>query len=324
MHLQMTKFVWACGMLLLLCPCATLGQDAIDAEIRDEMMALHPDVRMPGLAAIKRKYGLTDDDFSARLVKLATVTTNAEEAWLRMFTVAAIGDFGTTNALEFLENEALRGGDVGGGVDGFGAIVGFNGSFFTLAEQMLADKSVANSMRRKPVYMTFESLLCSDVYRGRSITPAIRSKATEALKRHALTDTRNRVLIDLILTKNGPEAQSYRKSPTRRHLAELALADAGSSDYARGYFGGVLEQMEREAAATNVVSIKTIKNEQEHKLTSDLDSSAAQSANGEDAPTTNGKARFWQIILFLLTILVAVLSFARLRRQRRAKARAML
>ena len=291
--------------------------DDSERSLRHDLSILHADVRKDALIGFQKRFNLTDDEFSERLVRLATVTTNGEDATLRMFTVAALSEFGTPNALEFLENEALRGGDVGGGVDGFGAIVGFNDSFFTLAEQMLADKSVANSMRRKPVYMTFESLLCSDVYHGRSITPAIRSKATEALKRHALTDTRNRVLIDLILTKKGPEAQSYRKSPMRRHLAELALADAGSSDYARGYFGGVLEQMGREAASTNAVSIKKPKNEQEHKPTSSLDPKAEQTANGEDVPATNGKARFWRIVLSLLIILMAVLLVAAGVRHRR-------
>ena len=285
--------------------------------LRHDLSILHGDVRKDALIGFQKRFNLTDDELSERLVRLATVTTNGEDATLRMFIVASLSEFGTTNALEFLKNEAVRGGDVAGGVCGFGAIVGFDDSFFTLAEQMLADKSVANSMRRKPVYMTFESLLCSDVYHGRSITPAIRGKATEALKRHALTDTRNRVLIDLILTKNGPEAQSYRKNLTRRHLAELALADASSSDYARNYFGGVLEQMEREAAATNAASIKKPKNEQEHKPTSSLDPKAEQTANGEDVPATNGKARFWRIVLSLLIILMAVLLVAAGVRHRR-------
>ena len=117
--------LFALGMSFLAFPCLLHGQDEIDAEIREEMTALHDEVRTPGLAAIRRNHNLSDDEFSARLVKLATVTTNGEEAWLRMFTVAAIGNFGTSNALEFLENEALRGGDISGGVDGFGKITKF-------------------------------------------------------------------------------------------------------------------------------------------------------------------------------------------------------
>lgn len=220
-----------------------LDFDSPEGALRHDMSILDADVRNSALAGYKRRFNLSDDEFSARLVKLATVTTNGEEAWRRMFTVAAIGNFGTSNALEFLENEALRGGDVAGGIRGFGAIVGFNDRFFNLTEQMLADKRETTYRRRAPVYMTFESLLCSDVYRGKPITPTIREKATESLKRHALTDAGNRLLIDSILSKYGPEAQSYRHSLTRLHLAELALADADSSDYERGYFKNVLQQI---------------------------------------------------------------------------------
>ncbi len=276
------------GMLLLMYPCAILGQDAIDAEIRDEMMALHPDVRNPGLAAIRRNHNLSDDEFSARLVKLATITTNGQEATLRMFTVAALGDFGTTNALEFLGNEALRGGDVGGGIDGFGAIVGFNDRFFNLTEQMLADKSITTYRRRAPVYMTFESLLCSDVYLGKIITPVIREKATESLKRHALTDAGNRLLIDSILSKNGPEAQSYRHSPTRRHLAELALADVDSSDYERGYFKNVLEQIAAAVAKKdeNRSSEASSQKTDKHTGAELAEPTSGRSVNKVDSPTS--------------------------------------
>ena len=281
-----------------------------DVALRHDMWILDADVRKSALSGYKRRFNLSDDEFSAQLVKLASVTTNGEDASLRMFTVAAIGNFGTSNALEFLENEALRGGDVAGGIRGFGAIVGFNDRFFNLAEQMLADKSVANSMRRKPVYNVFESILCSDVYRGKTITPAIRGKATESLKRHALTDSRNRVRIDLILSKYGPEAQFYRHSPTRRHLAELAMADADSSDYERGYFSGVLEQMEREAATTNAVSNKRTRSNDGHKPTPILGSNAGQSANDEEMPVADEKAQYWRIILSLLAIVLATLLLA--------------
>lgn len=103
----------------------------------------------------------------------------------------------------------------------------------------------------------------------------------------------------------------------RRHLAELALADAGSSDYARGYFGGVLEQMGREAASTNAVSIKKPRNEQEHKPTSNLNSKAEQCTNDEEVSATSGKAQYRRTILSLLTILMAVLLVAAGVRHRR-------
>ena len=114
----------------------------------------------------------------------------------------------------------------------------------------------------------------------------------------------------MILAENDFEEPSYKNSPERLRIARVACDDPNSSDYARGYFGGMLELMEREAAATNVVSIKTIKNEQKHKPTSNLDSKAEESANGEDPLATNEKAQYWRIILSLLVILVAVLLVA--------------
>ena len=309
MHLQMTKFVWACGMLLLLCPCATLGQDAIDAEIRDEMMTLHPDVRMPGLAAIKRKYGLTDDDFSARLVKLATVTTNGVDSWLRGFTICAIRDFGTTHALGFLKSEALCGGS-SAGIKGYGLITGFDDRFFDLAERILVNKNKENTGRRDSTYRVFQSLMCSDQLSGREVPTCAKTKAKEALVRHSFSDSYHRVLIDMILAENDFEEPSYKNSPERLRIARVACDDPNSSDYARGYFGGVLEQMEREAAATNAFSNKKTKNEHEHKPTPILGSNAGQSANDEEMPVANEKAQYRRIVLSLLTILVAVLLVA--------------
>ena len=237
--------------------------------------------------------------------------TNGSAASFRSAAISILGYFGTTNALEFLEDEAL--GGAAQGIRGFGAIVGFNDQFFDLTERILADKRGSIYRQRATVYTTFESLLCSDVYRGRSITPAIRERANESLKRHAVTDTRNRVLIDLILTKNGPEAQSYRHSHTRRRLTEIALADANSSDYERRYFDGVLEQMARETAATNSFSNKKTKHD--HKTTPNLDHKEEQSANGEEVPATNGKAQYWRIILSLLAALLFIVACARHKRE---------
>ena len=154
------------GMLLLMCPCAIFGQDAIDAEIRDEMMALHPDVRMPGLAAIRRNHNLSDDEFSERLVKLATVTTNGDDATLRMFTVAALGDFGTTNALDFLEKEVRRGNV--GAISEYGAISGYDDTFWRLATLMTSDLGKPNYRCRFTVYCAMRPILkdesCSSKY----------------------------------------------------------------------------------------------------------------------------------------------------------------
>ena len=242
MRIQLVKSVWACGMLFLLYPCATLGQDTIDDEIRNVMMVLHPDVRMPGLAAIKRKYSLTDDDFSARLVKMATVTTNDVDSWLRSFTICAIRDFGTTNALGFLESEALC-GDSSAGIKGYGLITSFDDRFFDLAEQILANKNNDNTGRRDSTYRVFQSLMCSDQLSGRKVPTRANIRAKEALVRHSFSDSYHRVLIDMILTENDFEEPSYKNSPDRLQIARVACDDPASSDYAQGYFKNVLQQI---------------------------------------------------------------------------------
>ena len=221
------------------------GQDAIDMEIREQMAALHDDVRTSGLAAIRRNHHLTDDEFSARLVRLATVTTNAEDNWLWGFTVAALLDFGTTNALEFLENEALRGYH-SGGIAGYGVITGFDDRFFALAERMLEDKSEGNWARRGPVYSVFESILCDDSHQVHKVADSAKAKAREALRRHSVSDPHHRVLIDMILLECDHVNTPYRLSTERRRLSEIALADAGSSGYARGYFQHVLRELDKE------------------------------------------------------------------------------
>ena len=318
MHMQMTKCVWACGMLLLMCPCAILGQDAIDAEIRDEMMVLHPDVRMPGLAAIKRKYGLTDNGFSARLVKLATVTTNDVDSWLRGFTICAIRDFGTTNALDFLESEALCGGS-SAGIKGYGLITSFDDRFFDLAEQILANKNNENTGRRDSTYRVFQSLMCSDQLSGRKVPTRAKTRAKEALVRHSFSDSYHRVLIDMILTENDFEEPSYKNSPDRLQIARVACDDPASSDYAQRYFKNVIQQIgyalpkAEELSSAKAVSLETGKQTEDElaeptfgRSVGKVDSPTSSETVDADKPITH----VWHImmvcgvLLFALTFLV--------------------
>ena len=219
-----------------------LDFDSPEGALRHDMSILAADVRNSALAGYKRRFTLTDDEFSDQLVKLATVATNGEEATLRMFTVAALGDFGTTNALIFLENEALKGW-ASGGISGYGLITGFDHRFFSLAEQMLADKSNENWGRRDPVYRVFETILCSNSCRGTTISETTKAKARKALKVHSISDSYHRVLIDMILAENDFEVPSYKNSPERLQIARVACDDPASSDYAQGYFKNVLQQI---------------------------------------------------------------------------------
>ena len=283
--------------------------DSPEGALLHDMEIMDADVRYSALAGYKRRFDLTDDEFSDRLVKMATVTTNGSNAWLRGFTICAICDFGTTNALDFLENEAIQGSS-SAGIKGYGIITDFDDRFFALAEKILADKRMENSGRRDSTYRVFKSLISHGQMREKEIQLITRKRARETLLKHSLSDSYHRVLIDMILEKNDFEEIPYRNSPERLQIARIACDDPASSDYARGYFGGVLEQMEREAAATNAFSHKKTKNEHEHISTPNFDHEDEQRANDEEAPVTIEKARHWRIILSLSAIVLTTLLLA--------------
>ena len=241
MSVKKSICLFALGMAFLACPCAMHGQDEIDAEIREEMTAWHDEVRTPGLAAIRRNHNLSDDDFSARLVKLATVATNGEDATLRMFTVAAIGDFGTTNALEFLENEALRGRDIAGGIDGYGAITDYDERFIGLARQMTEDKRMAAYRRRIVVYNAMRPVLNADIFRGRQIGNEAKGRVKDFLLIAAKTDPILTDYIDGILCKG---INNYNDSEARREVILGMLDNPELVSSARDYYKAELDKID--------------------------------------------------------------------------------
>ena len=218
-------------VLLLSCSGALCEEDAIDKEIREEMMTLHYEVRKPGLAAIRSKYNLSDNDFSWRLVKLATISTNDTEAWLRGFSVAALSDFGTTNALYFLENEILR-GDVGA-LSGYGAITGYDDRFFALAERLTADLGQSNYRSRFTVYCAMRPILKYELYCDRPVGLEAKEKAKAFLVASARRDKTWTDFIDQILCSSSPE---YSSSTTRRDIAYTMLIDSNAPSEASNYY----------------------------------------------------------------------------------------
>ena len=213
--------------------------------LRHDMSILHADVRKEALKGFQRRFNLTDDEFSERLVRLATVATNGEDAALRMFTVAAIGDFGTTNALDFLENEVRRGNIVA--ISEYGVITGYDDRFFELAEPLAVDKRKETWGRREPVYNAFRSLLNKKDSRDREIPIEIRKRAIADLIFWANEDVYYADYIDQILSE---KEETYRTNAMRHAIARFALNNPESSDYTRNYFKNVLEQMERDNVTT--------------------------------------------------------------------------
>ena len=248
--MDLSKICFATAMVLVISQ-MVLGEEPDyknpDVALRHDMWILDADVRKSALSGYKRRFNLSDDEFSAQLVKLASVTTNGEEATLRMFTVAALSEFGTTNALDFLENEALYGGDVAGGITGYGLIVDFDNRFFDLAERMLTDKSRPNRYRRNAVFDVFRALLTTDAAYWKPVPKTVRDKAEQSLLRAALVEDAFPVTVDDILLRS---VANYNTNPQRRLIAQHITQMPEASDYVRNYFKTILEQMERDNVTT--------------------------------------------------------------------------
>ena len=210
-------------------------------------MTLHYEVRKPGLAAIRSKYNLSDNDFSWRLVKLATISTNDTEAWLRGFSVAALSDFGTTNALYFLENEILR-GDVGA-LSGYGAITGYDDRFFALAERLTADLGQSNYRSRFTVYCAMRPILKYELYCDRPVGLGAKERAKAFLVASARRDKTWTDFLDQILCSSSPE---YSSSPTRKDIAYTLLTDSNAPSEASNYYRIEIAKLEGSTDAQKI------------------------------------------------------------------------
>ena len=324
--MDLSKICFAIVMVLVISQ-MVLGEEPDynnpDLALRHDMWILDADVRNSALSGYKRRFNLSDDEFSAWLVKLATVATNGEDAALRMFTVAAIGDFGTTNALDFLENEVRRGNIVA--ISEYGVITGYDDRFFELAEPLAVDKRKETWGRREPVYNAFRSLLNKKDSRDREIPIEIRKRAIADLISWANEDVYYADYIDQILSE---KEETYRTNAMRHAIARFALDNPESSDYTRNYFKKVLEQMARDNVTTKAgaSSVAGAKGSEKHAdtdmvaRTSGLDGENVEDPSPvENADIYMSSTHTWFYMMIGGVLLLAgVLFFARLRRQRQA------
>lgn len=209
--------------------------------LRHDMSILHADVRKEALKGFQRRFNLTDDEFSERLVRLATVMTNGEEATLRVFTVAALSEFGTTNALDFLKNEALNGGDVAGGIRGYGAVTDYDERFISLARQMTEDKRMDFYRRRVVVYNAMRPILYSVFYHDRQIGNEAKERVKNFLLLAAETDPILTDYIDGILCEG---IDNYNGSEARREIILGMLDNPELVPTARDYYKTELRKLD--------------------------------------------------------------------------------
>ncbi len=213
-------------------------RDELDKAIIKTLKLQHGEDIVPSLSIIKCDSKLSDNAFSERLVQLATAMTNGEAASFRSVAISVLGDFGTTNALNFLENEVRRGNIVA--ISEYGLIIGYDDRFFELAEPLVDDKRKETWGRREPVYNAFRSLLNKKDIRDREIPVEIRKRAIADLISWANEDIYYADYIDQILSE---KEETYRTNAIRHAIARFALNNPESSDYTRNYFKNVLQQM---------------------------------------------------------------------------------
>ncbi len=229
------------------------NRDELDKAIIKTLKLQHGEDIVPSLSIIKCDSKLSDNAFSERLVQLATAMTNGEAASFRSVAISVLGDFGTTNALNFLENEVRRGNIVA--ISEYGLITGYDDRFFELAEPLVDDKRKETWGRREPVYNAFRSLLNKKDIRDREIPVEIRKRAIADLISWANEDIYYADYIDQILSE---KEETYRTNAIRHAIARFALNNPESSDYTRNYFKNVLEQMGKEDLPNELEAISNV------------------------------------------------------------------
>ena len=241
----------AASAVLLASPVESYGAVTnIEEEIRHTLLVMNPDVRKKWLETLRDSSGLTDDEFSALLVKTANEAGQEHNADLRFFTMGAIKNFGTTNALEFLENEVARGPDFAGGLRGYSIITGFDDRCFALLEKVTSDWGEANRYRRSDVYTTLRFALSPGTnYFLRCVNPGgeddVRQRMLSFLMSAAENEAFGSSYLDEIIMHYMPE---YERSERRRTVALKLMNSTNSTEYTVNYFRNELQKLEAEEA----------------------------------------------------------------------------
>lgn len=203
----------------------------LDKAIIKTLKLQHGEDIVPSLSIIKRDSKLSDNAFSDCLVQLATAMTNGEAASFRSVAISVLGDFGTTNALNFLESEVRRGNI--GAISEYGAISGYDDIFWRLVTQITSDLGKRNYRCRFTVYCAMRPILKDETYYGRPISSDAKNKGKAFLLAAAYRDRTWTDFIDQILCDSISE---YRTSTTRLEIAKSVLSDPEATELAIAHY----------------------------------------------------------------------------------------
>lgn len=293
----MRYLLFASMAIMFMASCVFAGNYPAEAygEVAEAISLWHVFVRTPALAAIKNRYQISDDDFSSILVSLAEKLKNSEQTEVRGFALGALIDFGTTNALEYLRNEALHGPSQSNGLEIYGIITGFDSRCYDLAREVFSSTDPDVTFRKGIFCDTLYGVICSDgEYDGRKLSPNARDLAMEYLYVSASETNSISIYIDNFLVKYDT---TYPKSQKRKRNIENLATAFPTNTYHYNYFQAELA--------------KIIKAEQE------AERKTAAEAIGETEP--QAESNLWLYSLVALAASLALAAFLALcKKQKRS------
>lgn len=222
----------------------------------------HEDIRIEGLSAIRKKYKLSEDEFSSLLTDIADDFKTNEYSHVRPFALAALMKFGTTNAIEYVKKEAINGPGFDTGLDCYGLISGFDDSYFELVEKVISDSKSPFSKNKWHIYSFMGVILTSsNEYYGRPISIETQKRFLEYLHRSAETESHCPKSLDVLLQKVDP---NYARSIKRRMIISRLARLLPKSSPMYEYFKSELVKLEaaEQAIASSTKSTPNIESGQ--------------------------------------------------------------
>lgn len=207
-------------------------------ELRHVLGALHDDVRREFILEYAKGKGLSSDDLSSEIQRIAVGLTGKDDKGLRSIAVGELRFFGTTNALEFLKKEVLEGEEPFYAFDSYASISGYDGQMVVLAEQVFNLPPESNDDRRFYIYKLFDNYLLGmgDVRLSNDIIAAMK----DFLLDRGAKETAFASYLDMILCREIPD---YAKCEQRRKTIERVLSAPDINDYVRTEFLPVFENL---------------------------------------------------------------------------------
>lgn len=229
------------------------------AEIAKAVRLAYLDIKTATLDAIKTNYNLSDDEFSELIVLVAEDFKTGKFAFYRPDALGALEYFGTTNALEYLRNEALQGPLHFDGAKFHAMISGFDRNSFELARQVYSgEDSETTSKNRYFCDILRDVIESNGEYRGRKLAEDAKELALEYIRDSAAKDKERPRYFDTLLLKIDPD---YPNSELRRQRVTYNVKILPTIHYSFAYFQAELakikkadEEAERKTAAAAAIA----------------------------------------------------------------------